>query len=422
MKLLLGILKRGWKEEQGQAIVLAAVGMVALLAFTGFAIDVGQLRYAQRELQSAADASAIAGALELSYCGSTTDCSAMTKAAKQALAENGYSGATLLTNCAARTGNGLTLAVNNGPCALGSSTSDPNYKNPNYVETVVTKSQPTFFAGVIGIDSMTLSARAEATMGNSPDCFYLTGTSGMTFQENGATLSLSCGFMIDSNSNPSVQANGGTVTATSIETPGTVQNNGATLPTDTFSGTPALPDPLSWLKPPDTDGCTYTSVVQVDNNQTLNPGNYCGGIQINGGNVTLTGGTYILGGILQMNGGTLSGTGITIYMQSGQVQFNGSYPVDLVAPTTGTDAGILFYQNPSDSQVAQINGGTGSVFQGAMYFPGAEVQLNGANVAAYTIVVAKSAQMNGGQFSMGNDYSSLPGGSPAKAVTAVLVE
>jgi Flp pilus assembly protein TadG len=403
---------------------LAAISMVALLAFAGLAIDVGQLRYVQRQLQSAADASAIAGALELSYCGSTADCSTMQTAAKQAMVENGFSGATLKTQCASTSGSSLSLTVNNGPCALGSATADPNYGNVKFVETVVTKSQPTYFAGVIGLGSVNLSARAEATMGNSPFCFYLTGTSGLTFQENGAALTLSCGLMVDSSSDPSIQANGGTVTATSLETAGTIQNNGATLPATTVSHAAPLPDPLTWVSTPSSGSCTYSSVYQVNTSSaTLNPGTYCGGIQVNGGSVTFNPGVYILESLgLQMNGGSMSGTGVTFYLQSGMVQYNGSYSVDLVAPTTGQYAGILFDQSSSDASTAQINGGPGSVFQGAMYFPDAPVQLNGSNVAAYTIVVAKSAQLNGGQFSLGSDYSSLPGGSPAKAVTAVLAE
>ena len=118
----------------------------------------------------------------------------------------------------------------------------------------------------------------------------------------------------------------------------------------------------------------------------------------------------------------MTGSAVTFYFQTGSAVFNGSSGINLVAPTTGTYAGILFFENPNDASPATINGGAGSVFQGALYFPDAGVQLNGGNVAAYTIVVSQSVQMNGGSFNIGNDYSSLPGGSPAKGVTAVLAE
>ena len=75
-------------DESGQALVLGSVCIVTLLVFAGLAIDVGRIRYEKRQMQAAVDAAALAGAIEMSTCGSTADCSAMTTAAKSALAEN----------------------------------------------------------------------------------------------------------------------------------------------------------------------------------------------------------------------------------------------------------------------------------------------------------------------------------------------
>ena len=83
---------RGLREDGGQAAILAAVGMIAILAFLGLAIDVGHLRYVKRQLQIAADAAAVAGALEIQSCGGTKNCSAMQVAAQDALTENGFGG------------------------------------------------------------------------------------------------------------------------------------------------------------------------------------------------------------------------------------------------------------------------------------------------------------------------------------------
>jgi hypothetical protein len=171
--------------------------------------------------------------------------------------------------------------------------------------------------------------------------------------------------------------------------------------------------------------CTFSSTYTVNTGTAiLNPGTYCGGIILNGGAAVLNPGLYILEGSgLLVNGGSITGNnGVTFYLQAGSVIFNGSSVPNLVAPTTGAYAGILFFQSPSDTSTATINGGSGSVFQGALYFPGAALQLNGGNVAAYTLAVSKSLQMNGSSFTLGNDYSSLPGGSPAKGVTAVLAQ
>ncbi len=53
------------REEKGQAIVLVAVALLALLAMAGLAIDGGQLLAQRRAAQNAADAAALAGVREL---------------------------------------------------------------------------------------------------------------------------------------------------------------------------------------------------------------------------------------------------------------------------------------------------------------------------------------------------------------------
>ena len=64
----------------------------------GLAIDVGQLRLAKQQLQMTADAAALAGALELSSCGGSANCSVLKAAAQDALTENNLGASTLLTD------------------------------------------------------------------------------------------------------------------------------------------------------------------------------------------------------------------------------------------------------------------------------------------------------------------------------------
>ena len=92
---------RELRGESGQALVVAAVGMVAIVGFLALAIDVGQLRYAKRQMQMQADAAALAAALELNACAGSTNCAAMQSAAQAALTENGVQVDSLGTNCAA---------------------------------------------------------------------------------------------------------------------------------------------------------------------------------------------------------------------------------------------------------------------------------------------------------------------------------
>ena len=141
-------------DESGNILLLSALCITVLLSSLAIAIDVGYLFIAKSQLQTLADTAALAGALEASAC-STSNCGVIQTAATTALTEGGSPTPTVFQQCATASGTGLLLTINNGPCALG--TSDPNHLNANYVEAVVTKQVPTFFAGIFGIHNVQIS-------------------------------------------------------------------------------------------------------------------------------------------------------------------------------------------------------------------------------------------------------------------------
>ena len=54
-------------DERGAVLVHVAIAMLALIAFSAFAIDYGALLVSRRQAQNAADAAALAGALSLAF-------------------------------------------------------------------------------------------------------------------------------------------------------------------------------------------------------------------------------------------------------------------------------------------------------------------------------------------------------------------
>src|SRR2546428_12168700 len=59
-------------KQRGQALLVATAGLVALLGIGALAIDVGLLWSTRRQMQSAADAGALAGADAIAISASST--------------------------------------------------------------------------------------------------------------------------------------------------------------------------------------------------------------------------------------------------------------------------------------------------------------------------------------------------------------
>jgi hypothetical protein len=433
--------------------------MVVLIAFVGLAIDVGSLRFTKRQMQSAADAAAIAGALEVPYCGGTNNCAALQTAATSAVTENGLTGGTFLTNCAT-TGTQLTFNINNPPCAQGAA--DPNSGKSNYVEVVASQTKQTYFAQAIGFNRVPISVRAEAMRTPNPNCIYAldpTGGNAITVDLL-AVVTSACGIVDESSAWNALSCNLiAKVTAPQISVVGGVQgllcSPSSTPKTSIRVPTPA--DPLGSLPKPALLACgTSTSSpyhgsanpLAILGTATLYPdAAYCGGINIlPTANVTFMPGTYVIksGGLLGLQGGlninllaNVTGNGVTFYNYGPNAGITFVAPsvnlggVNLVAPTSGTYACILFFQDPQDTAGAYIIGSSSwnTVLQGAYYFPSANVLYAAGLPASYNILVAKDIEFlaltvgsTNLTSSFANDYSSVPNGCPMSGGGSVLVQ
>lgn len=130
-------------NEKGQVFVFLAVTLVVLLGAAALVIDVGRAYLAKRHLQSSADAAATAGALELPD---------LVEAQTYALNYSGRDGAKNDNNkLPSVTTTVQTKCLSYAPC--------------NPVNTVVVQQTtvvPTIFAKVLGIDRITIRAKATA--------------------------------------------------------------------------------------------------------------------------------------------------------------------------------------------------------------------------------------------------------------------
>lgn len=405
-------LKTRLAENRGQVMVLMCLSMIAIMGLIGMVADVGFLQQQRNRMQTAADSAALAGAQEINY-GDTV------AAGKADATSNGF------TN-----GQSNATVVINNPPTLG-----PNAGIYGYVEAIVTTSEPVFFLQVLGFTTISVSARAVATAGNSPNCVYVmdpSAPSAMLVNGN-VNIQSGCGLLIDSSSSSGLSVNGNvTITAASIGVVGGYSSNGnVTLTPTPKTGIVTAPDPLAYVQAPSVGACAHSSFVLNGNTGSsgspyqLYAGVYCGGITVNGNAwLTFNQGTYVLaGGGLKINGNSvMTGTGVTFYNTTGSggyqpIVINGNSTSIFSAPTSGALAGILFFQDRSilSGVGSTINGNASSTFDGALYFPTTSITYNGnSSGGGYSLVVADKLTTNGNS-TVGSNYSSLANGSPIKA-------
>src|SRR6202171_4471906 len=400
------------KFHQGQMMAVATLSLLVLIAFVSLAVDVGYLWSERRHMQTAADAASIAGATALRYNQSYVSAATGTSTL------NGFSNGQ----------KGVTVTVNNPP------SSGPYSSDSSYVEGVVKKPEPTYFLRVIGYKTMNVSARAVASSLSGPNCIYAldpTG-SGSVHTDGGDVITSNCGVIVDSSSASAITSDGG-ISAPSVGVVGGYGGKGVTVTggSKTVStGIAAVGDPLAYLQAPTIGSCPGSNAaVNVSSGSlTLNPGTYCGGITVgSSASVTLNPGTYVLkGGGLNLSGNAkLTGTGGVTFYNTGTsstyqpvTMTNDNGSVNLVAPTSGSMSGILFFQDRTITSTAvNLIGGGNAKYQGTFYFPTTEIQLSQGSAvpAAYTIIVAKRIGVFVNTFAVANDYSSLAKGSPIKS-------
>jgi putative Flp pilus-assembly TadE/G-like protein len=397
----------------GQVMVLICVSLIALMGMIAIVADFSFMQHQRNMMQTAADSAAVAGAEELNYGDAVA-------AGKADAATNGYSDGI----------NSVTVAINNPP------TTGPNASNAAYVEAIVSKPEPTYFLRVLGVSTMTVSTRAVAYEGNGPNCIYVLNPSASgAFTANGnVTVNSSCGLLVDSSSSSGLTGVGSvTVTAPTIGVVGGYTATGGAGFTPTpKTGVIGATDPLAYVEAPTVGSCAHTNFKLTGTTGSasvpyqLYPGTYCGGITVNGNAwLHFNSGTYVLaGGGMKLNANTVtSGAGVTFYNTTGTggygpITMNGNTTANLSAPTSGPLAGILFFQDrsiPGTAPASTITGNSTSTFDGAVYFPTTSLTFNGnSSTNGYSIVVANQLTVSGNA-SIGDNYSSLPNGSPIKS-------
>jgi Flp pilus assembly protein TadG len=394
------------RGERGQAMPLIGLSLMILMGMGAATIDVSYLEYQQMRMQSATDAAAIAGAQALVTHGCPDKTDATTAADSDSQTDNFAAGPN------------TTITVDNPPTAL-----DGPYQGNNCAVAVTVKvpQSTTWFLKLFGYSSMPVSTSAVALMtNNNKGCIFMLSPSQNTNFNGASVTAPTCNIQINGTAN----FHGSTVDAAMIgEANYAGSNNGGTF----TGGAPAamLPvaDPCPEIpgcaaitnNPPTTSPCLDTASPASGGVVTLHPGCY-NNLNLNMATVAMLPGTYVFEGGPNFNQASVTATGVTIYVPAGATppNFNKVGALNLSAPTTGSYAGVSYYQVAANSGDINFNGSSTNI-GGLLYAPAASLNYNGS-LGQYTVVVAAYGNFNG---STGLDFGTPVGQSLINGVVLV---
>ncbi len=460
------------RPRKAKTLVLFCVLAPVLVGWVGLVIDGGLLMAGQRQAQNAADAAALAGAMNMMQGGTITTARA---AANPFLASNGLSNAPALVS-----GTSFNIPPKQGPF-MG---------NSQYVEVIVTNPVQTYFIQAVGASSTAnVTARAVAgyeavTAGEGGAVLDPTAVPGLSIS-GGATLLVHGRVVINSQgagydqngnwislTNPTTNqpyasyaattGNNSTLQGTDIrvvggvDTPAHFQNVPGNTGNPLHAGVLPEADPLEYLATPTTaNGVSSTSRGAWKNGTqaSLLPGVY-DSLEINNANYNFPAGIYVVkGGNFKITGNsTVTGNGVMFYMTGSNYDLTtgspdssdgGSSPPTSGNPTFGgitingnvgknagtvnltglNDStspfnGMLFYQRRWNTQGADINGGSDvTQLNGTIYAKWAQFKLDGSGVYNSQFLVGSLALS--GQANITINYA---GKNLGKAPQVFLVE
>ncbi len=384
------IVRQRRSARRGAVLIWFSFFGMALILILALAADSAHVYLAAHQLQNAADAGALAGALKVRV---NIDNAAHNRAVNVAGANKANNASVQL---AANLGNAAGGDVVIGVYNFNTNTFSPTLTSPNAVKVTARRTTgspggalPLIFGQIAHINNAQVSRTATAVCGGNLAAGLIllkpTGTA-IDLKGSGNTDKIQVingGIQVNSDSTNAVSWNGhANITADSLYVYGNQTNlNGAFSIGKVGINSPPVPDPLANLPVP-TPGPTRTN-----SGTTLLPGYYPSGIS---GTRNLTSGEYYVRGGLSGNLTSLSG-GVMIYVETGNVNAN----LKLTAMTTGTYAGVAVFMARNNAGSVSLGGNAGTTSLGTIYVPAATVDMHGTPDVVANQIIAYAVNMNG---------------------------
>jgi Flp pilus assembly protein TadG len=360
------------RDKRGQVSVIFGLSAVALTATVGTSMDAAAVHRSATQLQSAADAAALHA---VHVATGTTLSDAEIAAAAAVFLEGAYN-------------------PSDASDAASENTTVVNVVSRDPVTVEVSASRvvdlPFGFLREEGTVTVTRTATAVEAVRTPVSLLLLERDAAAAWSAGGSsTVTLDNGAAVVNSSSAQALSGSGSaeITASATFVAGPVQAASAWTPTPSFNHR-QVDDPfastLSW---PATGSCVATDLSIKKQSVTLQPGTYCGGIDLaTHADVTLAPGVYVLTGPLTVaSHATLNApVGVSIILKSdtSYVRVQSGAEVTIRAPKTGAWKNIAIAQAPQSTEVTSTLIGGGELdLDGVLYFPTQKVVVTGGGSA-----------------------------------------
>jgi Flp pilus assembly protein TadG len=378
-----------WQEERASIVVKLALLLPIMFGMVGGTVDYGMLIRQKALLQSAADAAATAAAKEFTLIDTSKhDINAMTQAKVEAFMRAGTSGAA----------GGYQVT---GTAAL----------SPLQVTVDVLQQFTTPFGVLRGATSR-LSVRSVAQVIGRPNICVLgledTGDGAIELWTNARMTAQNCAVYANSTSSAGIKSkNNARLSASLICSAGGADGGVSSFNPQPMTDCPALEDPLAGRPAPPVGACRATGLKIVSQGVKLEPGVYCGGIEISGSSVVeLAAGVYVMkdGPLIVRDTASLSGEDVGFFLTGTEAwfRFATSTTISLAAPRSGLMAGLLFHESSAQSTAYthRILSDDARLLLGTIYLPRGNLVIDAnrpvADQSAYTAIVARTVRLYAG--------------------------
>jgi hypothetical protein len=303
------------------------------------------------------------------------------------------------------------------------------------IEVNVTSAPRVFFPGVIGATAGPVRAQAIAEIQGSSVCMIgleVKAKSTLFMQKRAAITARNCAIYSNSRHAEGIKVEGDArVAADFICSAGGVRlDKKLALSPEPLTDCPTVSDPLASRPAPAVGACTHTMFkLAKGKTQSLTPGVYCGGLEIEG-TANLKEGVYIIkdGELKVKKDGKLAGNHVGFFLtgKNALITFDKETRIELSGPRDGPLAGLLFYEDrnviAADGAVIEldpeglpkprehrIRSDDARELVGTIYLPRNRLLIDGdkpvAAQSAYTVIVAREVVLaEGPEVVLNADY------------------